>query len=160
MRAPSQSLDGITAFAVPNPSCSSQGSRIFRVWSFDESPHRTDHSAYFGWSTLIKPILSASATNTIPLATGAVNASFWCIPETGIGPPPWAQKGFLKCAVIVAAGQRYQIMRAILAELAAIDTRRGFGLTAEAPALPGPQRAFVAIGLRKVFMSPDEIPTY
>jgi hypothetical protein len=38
-----------------------------------------------GWSMLIKPILSASATNTIPLATGAVNASFWCIPETGIG---------------------------------------------------------------------------
>jgi len=30
--------DVITAFAIPNPGCSSQGSRFFRVWWFDELP--------------------------------------------------------------------------------------------------------------------------
>jgi hypothetical protein len=40
--------DAITAFAVPNPSCSSQGSRFFRVWWLDESPRRAGHPAYFG----------------------------------------------------------------------------------------------------------------
>lgn len=40
--------DAITAFAVPNPSCSSQGSWFFRVWWLDELPRRVDHSAYFG----------------------------------------------------------------------------------------------------------------
>jgi ElaB/YqjD/DUF883 family membrane-anchored ribosome-binding protein len=38
----------ITAFAIPNPGCSSQGSRFFRVWWFSELPHRTNHPAYFG----------------------------------------------------------------------------------------------------------------
>ena len=40
-------LDAITAFAVPNPGGTSQSSRFFQVWSFHESPRRTDHSAYF-----------------------------------------------------------------------------------------------------------------
>jgi hypothetical protein len=40
-------LDAITAFAVPNPGCSSQGSRFFRVWWLDELPRRVDHPAYF-----------------------------------------------------------------------------------------------------------------
>jgi len=48
MRVPSQPSDAITAFAVPNPSCSSQGSRFFRVWWLDELPRRVDHPAYFG----------------------------------------------------------------------------------------------------------------
>src|SRR5215467_2767813 len=42
-------VDVITAFAVPNPSCSSQGSWFFRVWWLDESPRRGNHPAYFGW---------------------------------------------------------------------------------------------------------------
>ena len=41
-------LDAITAFAVPNPGCSSQDSRFFRVWWFNELPRRTNHPAYFG----------------------------------------------------------------------------------------------------------------
>ncbi len=40
--------DAITAFAVPNPSCSSQGSWFFRVWWLNELPHRANHPAYFG----------------------------------------------------------------------------------------------------------------
>ena len=48
MRVPLQPSDAITAFAVPNPSCSSQGSRFFRVWWLDELPRRVDHPAYFG----------------------------------------------------------------------------------------------------------------
>jgi hypothetical protein len=38
----------IAAFAVPNPGCSSQGSRFFRVWWLDELPRRACHPAYFG----------------------------------------------------------------------------------------------------------------
>ena len=41
-------LDVIAAFAVPNPGCSSQGSRFFRVWWLDELPRRAGHPAYFG----------------------------------------------------------------------------------------------------------------
>ncbi len=40
--------DAITAFAVPNPSSSSQGSWFFRVWWLNESPRRANHPAYFG----------------------------------------------------------------------------------------------------------------
>jgi hypothetical protein len=40
--------DAITAFAVPNPNCSSQSHRFFRVWFPAESPRRVDHPAYFG----------------------------------------------------------------------------------------------------------------
>ncbi len=40
--------DAITALAVPNPSCSSQGSWFFRVWWLNELPHRANHPAYFG----------------------------------------------------------------------------------------------------------------
>ena len=41
-------LDAITAFAVPNPNCSSQSSRFFQVWLPFGLPCRADHSAYFG----------------------------------------------------------------------------------------------------------------
>jgi hypothetical protein len=41
-------LDAITAFAVPNPNCSSQSRRFFQVWLLFGSPRRADHSAYFG----------------------------------------------------------------------------------------------------------------
>ena len=46
--APSQPLDAITAFAVPNPNHSSQGSRFFQVWLPSRSPCRADHPVYFG----------------------------------------------------------------------------------------------------------------
>jgi hypothetical protein len=39
--------DAITAFAVPNPGCSLQGSRFFRVWWLNELPRRAGHPAYF-----------------------------------------------------------------------------------------------------------------
>ena len=41
-------LDAITAFAVPNPNCPSQGRRFFRVRLLFRLPRRADHSAYFG----------------------------------------------------------------------------------------------------------------
>ena len=41
-------LDAITAFAVPNPNCPSQGRRFFQVWLLFGLPRRADHSAYFG----------------------------------------------------------------------------------------------------------------
>jgi hypothetical protein len=44
--------DAITAFAVPNPNCSLQSSRFFRVWWLDELPRRPDHPAYFGLANI------------------------------------------------------------------------------------------------------------
>jgi hypothetical protein len=41
-------LDAITAFAVPNPNCSSQSRRFFQVWRPVGLPRRADHPAYFG----------------------------------------------------------------------------------------------------------------
>jgi len=41
-------LDAITAFAIPNPSCSSQSSWFFRVWLPFRLPRPADHPAYFG----------------------------------------------------------------------------------------------------------------
>ena len=40
--------DAITAFTVPNPGCSSRGSRFFRVWWLGELPRQANHLAYFG----------------------------------------------------------------------------------------------------------------
>ena len=40
--------DAITAFTVPNSSCSSRGSRFFRVWWPSELPRQADHPVYFG----------------------------------------------------------------------------------------------------------------
>jgi hypothetical protein len=53
-------LDAITAFAVPNPNCSSQSRRFWPVWLPVGLPFRADHSAYFGLAkVLIKPTLFA-----------------------------------------------------------------------------------------------------
>ena len=46
-------LDVITAFAAPDPSYSSQSSRLFRVGSFAGLPRPTDHPVYFGLSSVI-----------------------------------------------------------------------------------------------------------
>ena len=48
MHAPSQPFDAITAFAVPNPNCSSQSRRFLQVWLLNRLPRRVDHSVYFG----------------------------------------------------------------------------------------------------------------
>ena len=45
--------DVTTAFAVPNPSYSSQSSWIFQVWVPAESPLRAAHPAYFGLANFI-----------------------------------------------------------------------------------------------------------
>jgi len=52
-------LDVITAFAVPNPNCSSQSQSVFSGLALSELPHRADHPAYFGLANFIKPTLSA-----------------------------------------------------------------------------------------------------
>src|SRR5690349_11176905 len=49
--APSQPLDAITAFAVPNPNGTSQHHRFFRVWLSSESLRRTNHPGCFGLAT-------------------------------------------------------------------------------------------------------------
>ena len=61
-------LDATTAFAVPNPSCSSQGSRFFRVWWLDELPRQVDHPAYFGLVniTWINPFQPSTVVNINP----------------------------------------------------------------------------------------------
>jgi len=58
--------DAIAAFAVPNPGCSSRGSRFFRVWWLGESPRQADHSAYFG-SVNLGPTLSTVDNSTLLL---------------------------------------------------------------------------------------------
>jgi hypothetical protein len=45
--------DAITAFAVPNPNCSSQTSRFFQVWVLCRLPGLTDHPIYFGLANFI-----------------------------------------------------------------------------------------------------------
>ena len=47
MHVPSQPLDAITAFTVPDPNYSSQSRRFFQVWLLNGSPRQTGHSAYF-----------------------------------------------------------------------------------------------------------------
>jgi len=48
MHVPSQPLDAITAFTVPNPDYPSQSRRFFQVWLLVRLPRRADHSVYFG----------------------------------------------------------------------------------------------------------------
>src|ERR1019366_4907452 len=68
--------DVISAFAVPNPGVSSQSRRFFRVWPSSGSPRPTNHPAYFGLATILKPTLSA-IDGTKPSASGeVVNARF------------------------------------------------------------------------------------
>jgi hypothetical protein len=49
----------VTAFAVPNPNCTSQSSRFFRVWLRGELPRQADRPAYFGPAKKLLPTLSA-----------------------------------------------------------------------------------------------------
>jgi len=45
--------DAITAFAVPDPDCSSQSRRFFRVQLPCGLPRLANHPAYFGLANLI-----------------------------------------------------------------------------------------------------------
>jgi hypothetical protein len=77
--------DVISAFAVPNPGVSSQSRRFFRVWPSSGSPRPTNHPAYFGLATILKPTLSA-IDGTKPSASGeVVNARFLCNQRLGEG---------------------------------------------------------------------------
>ncbi len=77
--APSQPFDAITAFAVPNPNCPSQGRRFFQVWLPVGLPFRADHSAYFGLAKfyLSQPFQPSTEAN-LESCSGIVNACFQC----------------------------------------------------------------------------------
>ena len=51
--APSQPLDAITAFAVPDPNYSSQSSRFFQVWLPNRSPCRAITQSTSDWLRFI-----------------------------------------------------------------------------------------------------------
>ena len=57
--------DAITAFAVPNPGCSSQSQSVFSGLVADELPRRAGHPAYS---------VSVNVTWTNLLATGSFSA--------------------------------------------------------------------------------------
>ena len=72
-------LDAITAFAVPNPNCSSQSRRFLQVWLLFGLPRRTDHSAYFGLAKFyLSQPFQPSTGATLESWTKIVNASFQC----------------------------------------------------------------------------------
>jgi hypothetical protein len=77
--------DAISAFAVPNPGASSQSRRFFRVWPSSESPRPTNHPAYFGLTTILKPTLSAIDDTKISASSEVVNARFLCKQRVGDG---------------------------------------------------------------------------
>ena len=72
-------LDAITAFAVPNPNCSSQSRRFFQVWLLFGLPRRADHPAYFGLAKfyLTQPF-QPSTNATLEICSMIVNARFQC----------------------------------------------------------------------------------
>ncbi len=71
-------LDVNTAFAVPNPSASSQSRWFFRVWMSNRLPCRNNHPAYFGLTNLIEPTLSAVDGSKVNICARNVNALFRC----------------------------------------------------------------------------------
>src|SRR5271154_6281216 len=75
---PSQPLDAITAFTVPNPNCTSQRRRFFQVWLPRRLPHLADHSVYFGSARFISLSLSTVDGTHLNRAFINVNANYWC----------------------------------------------------------------------------------
>ena len=72
-------LDAITAFAVPNPNCSSQSRRFFQVWLLFGLPRRADHSAYFGLAKFyLSQPFQPSTEATLESCSKIVNARFQC----------------------------------------------------------------------------------
>jgi hypothetical protein len=78
MHVPSQPLDAITAFAVPNPNFSSQSRRFFQVWLSCGLPRLTDHPVYFGSASFISLSLSTVDGSNLNRVFINVNANFWC----------------------------------------------------------------------------------
>jgi len=64
--------DAISTFAVPKSGVSSQSRRFFQVWPSSKSPRPTNHPAYFGLATILKPTLSAIDD------TKDLSRSSWC----------------------------------------------------------------------------------
>src|SRR5579863_7102940 len=75
---PSQPLDAITAFTVPNPNCTSQRRRFFQVWLPLGLPRLADHSVYFGSALFNLPSLSTVDGSNLNRAFINVNANYWC----------------------------------------------------------------------------------
>jgi ribonuclease HI len=92
MHAPSQPFDAITAFAVPNPNCSSQSRRFFQVWLLFGLPRGTDHSAYFGLAKfyLSQPFQPSTEAN-LESCSKIVNARFQCNRPVAMGQEPETQ---------------------------------------------------------------------
>src|SRR5215831_10608533 len=59
IHAPSQPLMRSPLSRFQTPTAPRRVSRFFRVWLLFRSPCRADHSAYFGLTSFISPILSA-----------------------------------------------------------------------------------------------------
>jgi hypothetical protein len=59
IHAPSQPLMQSPLSQFQTPTAPRRVSRFFRVWLPFRLPCRADHSAYFGWTNFILPILSA-----------------------------------------------------------------------------------------------------
>jgi hypothetical protein len=78
MHVPSQPLDAITAFAVPNPNCPSQSRRFFQVWPPCRLPRPADHPVYFGTANFISLSLSTVDGDHLNRETENVNANYWC----------------------------------------------------------------------------------
>ena len=83
MHVPSQPLDAITAFTVPNPNCPSQSRRFFQVWLPCKLPCRADHPVYFGPASFISLTLSTVDATNLNRAFTNVNANYWCNAEDG-----------------------------------------------------------------------------
>ena len=72
-------FDAITAFAVPNPNCSSQSRRFFQVWLLFGLPRRADHSAYFGLAKFyLSQPFQPSTEAKLESCSKIVNARFQC----------------------------------------------------------------------------------
>ena len=71
--------DAITAFAVPNPSGTSQRRWIFRVWLSSGSLRQTESPSLLRTGQfLFEPTLSAVDGSYPNIDTKNVNAAFWC----------------------------------------------------------------------------------
>jgi hypothetical protein len=72
-------FDAITAFAVPDPNCSSQSRRFFQVWLLLGLPRRADHSAYFELAKFyLSQPFQPSTGATLESCLKIVNALFQC----------------------------------------------------------------------------------
>ena len=79
--APSQPLDAITAFAVPDPNYPSQSSRFFQVRLPNRSPCRANHPVYFGpakvyFSQPFRPSTGSTLNSCLIVVNAALQCNF------------------------------------------------------------------------------------